>query len=348
VPNKPAEAKAWHYGNWDWVRATFPECSPDPGCNDTCDAAQWMTCNDVVNPAYLDMDNVDWYSWVMEVGNALTCGTDAVNSGDNTDTYIELYSGDCTTLLAQNDDSGPDLYSLISNFVAPYTGVYKLKVRGYSCWDHGPYRFFLNCVTAPPPPANDLCSGAIEILRCTTGELQGDNANYHDDYDPGTGGCASQYAEHGKDSVYFVHLEPGDIVDMTYTQLAADGALYIVTDCSNVSGSCVAGADDTTTGQPEVLHYVASASGTYFVILDSYGTNTGGLWTLDYTIPCASPEACCFVDGHCEMLTVDACHQMGGTPQGLGTTCEGMECVASPTQRTTWGHIKGSYRDATR
>jgi len=307
-----------------------------------------MACGDVISPAYLNADNLDWYTWSMNAGEDLWCGTDVVNSGDQTDTYIELYASDCTTLLAQDDDSGPGFYSLISNFIAPYTGRYNLKVRGYVCLSQGPYRFFVSCATAPPPPPNDLCSGAFEIPRCSTGSLQGDNAAYHNDYDPGADGCSSQYPEQGKDSVYYVNLQPGDLLDMTYTQFNFDAAFYIVTDCSNVPGSCVAGADNTLTGEPEVIHYVASATGTYYIILDSYGTDTGGSWSLDYNFSCAAPQACCFPDYHCEMQLPADCRAMGGTPQGSGTNCDTVMCMVTPTERTTWGHIKSLYRDATR
>jgi hypothetical protein len=108
----------------------------------------------------------------------------------------------------------------------------------------------------------------------------------------------------------------------------------------------VAGADDTVTGQAETIHYVVPTDGTYYIILDSYTTG-GGPWTLDYNFQCPPPpvaQACCFSDGHCEMQLASVCRQMGGTPQGDGTTCEGVTCQVNPTQPSTWGHIKGSYR----
>jgi hypothetical protein len=321
-------------------RTTFPEQEP----NDTCPGQQ-MSCGDVVSPAYLDAGNLDWYTWNSNSGDQITCGTDAVNPGDNTDTYIELYANDCSTLLASDDDSGPDFYSLISNFIAPYTGQYNLKVRGFSGSSSGPYKFFVTCGTPPPPPANDLCSGAIPIDRCTAGSLSGDTTPAHNDYDPGIPGpSCTGYPEAGKDVVYSVNLQAGDIVDMTYLQQTADTAFYIVTDCSNVSGSCVAGADATVPPDPETIHYVATADGTYYIILDAYGTDAGGPWTLDYNFQCPGPEACCFTDGHCEMQTEAVCRRMGGTPQGTGTTCDPNPCHPVASQPSTWGQIKTSYR----
>jgi hypothetical protein len=320
------------------VRATYPEQEP----NDTCGQAQQMACGDVVNPAYLDVNDLDWYSWNMNAGDQVTCGTDAVYGGDNTDTYIELFAGDCTTLLAQDDDGGPGFYSLISNFAAPYTGTYFLKVRGYTCLNTGPYKFYINCI-APPPAGNDLCSGAIEIPRGSSGSLNGDTSNAQNDYDPGPGGCTG-YSAAGLDVVYFVNALAGDVLDLTYLQQNTDTSFYIVTDCSNVAGSCVAGADQTVPPDPEVIHYVATTSGIYYIILDSYSHESGGPWTLDYSFSIAAPQACCFPDGRCEMHLPDECRRVGGTPQGEGTTCDWVYCMMNPTKPTTWGHIKAVFR----
>ena len=59
-----------------------------------------------------------------------------------------------------------------------------------------------------------------------------------------------------------------------------DGCLYIVTNCSNVQGSCVAGADDQQAGGIEDLRYKFTSSGTYYLIIDSFGANTTTAWTL--------------------------------------------------------------------
>ncbi len=336
------EMKPWHLYLGD-ARNTYPECQPDPSCNDTCAQAQQMACGDVIDPASLVTNDLDWYSWSMNAGDLLTCGTDIINNGDNTDTYIELYASDCVTLLTQDDDSGPGYYSMISGYTAPYTGVYNLKVRGYSGAATGPYKFYANCGTLPPPPPNDLCSGAIQIADCSAGSLSGDTSTAHNDYDPGSSGCTG-YPEQGLDVVYSVNLNAGDIVDLTYLQQYVDSAFYIVTDCSNVLGSCVAGADATVPPNPETIHWVATATGTYYIILDAYGLGQGGPWTLDYTFTCPVAQACCFSDGHCEMQLPDACRQMGGSPQGDGTTCESVTCQVNPANRSTWGRVKGGYR----
>jgi len=65
--------------------------------------------------------------------------------------------------------------------------------------------------------------------------------------------------------------------------------------------------------------------------------------------PCDCPPptgACCIGDqGDCYLLSEDACLAQGGTYQGNGSTCEPVNpCPIVPTQNTTWGRIKNSYR----
>ena len=46
-------------------------------------------------------------------------------------------------------------------------------------------------------------------------------------------------------------------------------------------------------------------------------------------VTCATdPEACCFGDGTCEDLLPAECLGAGGTPQGPGTLCKGVNCIA--------------------
>jgi hypothetical protein len=39
-----------------------------------------------------------------------------------------------------------------------------------------------------------------------------------------------------------------------------------------------------------------------------------------------APEACCFGDGHCELLTAEACVEAGGTAGGAGSSCDPNPC----------------------
>jgi hypothetical protein len=332
------EPKDWQYDT-SWSRNEYPEQEP----NDPC-PGQSVACQDVVTPAYLDPGTEDWYSFQVNAGDGITVGTDAVNVGDSCDTYIELYFECGGVILAQDDDGGPGLYSLITEYIAPQSGTYNLKVRGFGASSSGPYKVFFQCGEIQLPDG-DLCDTAAEIIRCEAGTLTGNLANYHNDYDPGVPGpSCTGYVAAAKDVVYYFNLVQGDIVDLIYTTPDYDGSMYIITDCSDPTGSCVIGEDDP---EPEhIANWVVPATGLYYLVLDGYSANQGGAWTLDYRIDCniQTEEACCFPDGSCADLLAEDCVFNGGEPQGEGTDCATADCDVVATESSTWGQIKATYR----
>lgn len=59
---------------------------------------------------------------------------------------------------------------------------------------------------------------------------------------------------------------------------------------------------------------------------------------------CDPPQACCFADGQCRMLTDWGCADQQGEPQGVESVCDPNPCTVTPTKDTTWGRIRGGYR----
>ncbi len=231
----------------------------------------------------------------------------------------------------------------------------------------------------PPPPVNDQCAGAIELVRCESGSIEGDLTWALNDYDPGVPGpSCTNYAAAGKDVTFKVWLEVGDILDLLYTSPAFDGSNYVITDCDDETGTCVAGVDDP---EPGHINWTATATGWYYIIADAYGTNAGGPFTLDWSVTCAEPGACCFADGTCELVLQSECAGLGGAwdggetcdpnpcpqpgaccfPDGTcqvlseedcleadgqfnGGPCDPNPCEVIPTDETSWGQIKSQYR----
>ena len=99
--------------------------------------------------------------------------------------------------------------------------------------------------------------------------------------------------------VYRVDLEPGDTIDLTYTQPQDFASIYIVTDCADVSASCVAGADDAGYGQPETLTFVAGTP---------------------------APGACCFETSECQIMSEQECLDGNGLFRGVWTNCDPNYC----------------------
>ena len=51
--------------------------------------------------------------------------------------------------------------------------------------------------------------------------------------------------------------------------------------------------------------------------------------------------SCCLDDLSCQQLTAEGCRAAGGVEV---PTCEGVDCEPVPTEKSTWGSIKGTYR----
>lgn len=261
------------------VTAEVAETEP----NDDFASANAASCGDVIRPAAVDVpDDIDWIAFSANAGDLITVGTNADGASPIDDTIIGLFDA-AGNQLAIDDDSGPGTYSLISSFAAPATGVYYLGVIAYYVDAVGTYQAFITCQSAPAGPPNDNCASAI-ALPCALVNLSGSTAGAADDYSPGAAGCTG-YSAAGRDVVYKLTVSAGDALDLTYTS-TADASFYIVSDCNDPVGSCIVGADNTFTGEPESIVYLFTSPGTYYLVLDSYGTGSFGDWTLTGSSPC--------------------------------------------------------------
>lgn len=88
------------------------------------------------------------------------------------------------------------------------------------------------------------------------------------DIDPGFGGCAPGQ---GADVVYSFTPAATDTytIGATPTGNTFDLSLYVLTDCTNASGSCVAGANSRGFDKGEALTPVLTAGTQYFIVVDS-------------------------------------------------------------------------------
>jgi hypothetical protein len=334
-------AKDWNYVSNPRPNAIIPEQEP----NDVC-PGQSMNIGDEINPASLIPGDTDYYQFYGTAGQVVTIQTGPVNSGDCTDTMIYLYYGCNTSYLIMNDDGSVApcyVYSLISQYTLPYTGYYQIQVVGYANAQTGPYVLDVTAPVVNPPDPNDTCNPDYLIADGTQGVLNGDMTYDNNNYDPGSGGCSTGFAEQGVDVAYMMNLTAGDVVDMTYNTPGFDASFYIITDCSNPAGSCVVGADASY--DTEVIDWTVPTTGTYWLILDHYGLNSGkGPWNLSYTIVSPTPTgACCDpVTGDCTVTTQAGC---GGQYLGDGISCTPNPCTQPvPTKESTWGQIKAQYR----
>src|SRR5690606_37613693 len=135
-----------------------------------------------------------------------------------------------------------------------------------------------------PVVGGDTCAAALPLQ---IGTNQGTWAGAVNDYDPeGDDGesCTDGYPAAGPDVAYTIDLLAGQTLSVTLADGSSDESIYIVTDCADPVGTCVAGEDN---GGAETAVYTATDDITVFVIADQYGTGSNIPFTLDAIVATA-------------------------------------------------------------
>ncbi len=144
-------------------------------------------------------------------------------------------------------------------------------------------------VTDDPPPANDTCAGAI-VIPGTPGATMytGSTSLATNDYDC-SAACVGGLAHADKDVTYTVTLPANCEVCVTLNQSAMtwNGGVYMVTDCADVNGTCVAGASGWLAGgMDETFCFSDTTTETYYIIVDGRTGGGSGDFQLDVDISC--------------------------------------------------------------
>jgi hypothetical protein len=115
--------------------------------NNTCDSAQALACGDTVWCATMTdgQDDNDWYVFTITSAQLVTIAThlpSGVCDPPMINTFLHLWTGDCQTWLASDDNSGTGLFSLISMPLAP--GTY--AINSENRWNNtGSYHLSIDC-----------------------------------------------------------------------------------------------------------------------------------------------------------------------------------------------------------
>lgn len=151
-----------------------------------------------------------------------------------------------------------------------------LYIDTYGAGSAGPYTLD---VTVTGPIANDTCETAEDVTG--GGTFYGTTICAAGDYDGS--GCIP-YSSLAPDVVYSIDVNDGDTVDILYTPLTSyDPSFYVVGDCGDIVGTCMGGADNGLTGDPEFDSIYFDCGGTYYIILDAWSTGEGD-FQLDVTV----------------------------------------------------------------
>ncbi|MBI5862967.1 MAG: hypothetical protein HZB38_00360 [Planctomycetes bacterium] len=200
-------------------------------------------------------------------------------------------------------------------FVAPsgFTGV--------PCGSQ--YRATLTCTPCepPPPPANDDCTGAT-LMSCGDTVI-GDNTNaLNDGIIPS---CSFGGAATNSDVWYkFVADSASATVSLCGGGTLSDTVVSLYDGCGGAELAC---NDDFCGLLSETTAAGLTPGNTYYIRVAGWGAAAQGTFTLSLTA-CGATGACC-ISGDCSIMSPSACAAAGGTYQGDGTSCGGVNYVPS-------------------
>lgn len=176
----------------------------------------------------------------------------------------KLYIADSAlNVIDCNDDSCPGYMSELFDVALTGGETYYIFVDGYG-GSSGDYILNITEDIILPPEDGETCDIAIPLMDGPFA-FDVDLCLYANDYSPLSGGCTG-YTANGPEAVYLIDLAPGGTIEVCEDG-AIDLAIYLVTDCADVGGSCVAGDDS---GNPECLTYTSTTGGTFYLMVDTY------------------------------------------------------------------------------
>jgi hypothetical protein len=196
------------------------------------------------------------------------------------------------------------------------------------------------------PVLNDTCEWCTVFPDWPSGDITGELGPYANDYDPANPGpsCTGAAAP-GRDYVVAFELHCAGGISLTCHPSGFDASIYLVRDCSDIGGTCVAGSDEHGMNGTESLTYPVIFGGIYYVIIDAHDADASGTFSLhyDFFLWDFPPGACCFTDGHCEFTDMFTCQENGGVSH-LCLPCDPNPCLPTPAERQHWGSLKALYR----
>jgi len=159
----------------------------------------------------------------------------------------------------------PVRIAILLFFVITFT----LLPAGHASTGTAPHRQELS----PRVAANDNCATATVINPAALPFAEDSTlTGAANDVDPGVGGCVPGP---GSDVVYSFTPAATDVYTIGATPAGPgfDLGLYVVTDCANPTGTCVAGANANTFDRGEFLTVTLNAGTRYFVVVDNATIN---------------------------------------------------------------------------
>jgi hypothetical protein len=206
------------------------------------------------------------YEITLEAGHEYEIATTNAVGGNSTDPYLYLLNTS-GTVLAQNDDSGPGLNSLIV-YTPSATGTYWIRLRAYSANTYGFCSLTVHHEEPPPPPLPEI-----------TPELHAGDVLYNQIFEWRSAMSSRSAGDYGQ---YMIQMTGG--TTYTFETSSAVGAgqdtyLYLL----NSSFGVVSSDDDSGPGYLSRITYTPASDATFYVRLRSYSRGALGNCTLTCT-----------------------------------------------------------------
>lgn len=228
---------------------SFTTTATPPPANDNCSSAVALTVNPdlscaaitpgntlgasmsmAATPCSGNPDDDVWYSFVATGASHVVTLSNIVSTGTTTasDMYFQVLSGTCGSLTSVLcSDPNSSTVTGLTPGQTYYVRVYTFSGAGYNT-------SFNICIgTPPPPPANDICSGAISL---TVGGTFAQNALTTSNANATTDGTTSCQSNRG-DNVWFSVVVPAS-GNITVETKGVTGSGLLDTVLSAHSGTC--------------------------------------------------------------------------------------------------------------
>lgn len=205
----------------------------------------------------------DWYAVTLVAGTTYVFHTTAI-AGQNPDTFLNLRDG-TGAVMASDDDGGDGTYSVI-RFTATSSGTFYVDAGTYA--DDSTGRYSLS-MTAVPPAGSDL----LPATTATTGTLAV------------TGSVAGQIDASGDHDWYAITLTAGETYLFRTGATTPNGTVDTTLTLRDSSGAELATNDDSGAGTYSAVRFTATTSGTYYLDVGAFESDTGEFTLTAFTTP---------------------------------------------------------------
>lgn len=196
-----------------------------------------------------------------------------------------MVTNGCDLDLAVLDQCDEDLGCLIMSDAGsvltnvPVQGDFYFVVDGYAGAECQ-FTFQVDTQAPPPPPEPEVIGPFCDVVEDVFGTtFTGTTCNGVNNIPSMTCGT---YSSAGLEYYYEIFVPAGGsfTADVTNT---ADGALYVIDSC-NSPAVCLAYADDTLSGDTEVISYTNDTANDMYVylVVDSWGTDSCGDYVMNF------------------------------------------------------------------